>query len=42
LEVFQAFESGVQAIAFLTETVSAEQVEHLASVLDQKKCELVF
>lgn len=42
LEVIQAFESGVQAVCFLTETVSAEQVEHLASVLDQKKCELVF
>jgi hypothetical protein len=42
LEVIQAFESGVQAVAFLTETVSAQQVEQLASVLDQKKCELVF
>ena len=42
LEVIQAFESGVQALCFLTDTVSAEQVEMLASVLDQKKCELVF
>jgi hypothetical protein len=42
LEVIQAFESGVQALCFLTETVTAEQVEQLAAVLDQKKCELVF
>ena len=42
LEVIQAFESGVQALCFLTDTVSAEQVEMLASVLDQKKCELMF
>jgi hypothetical protein len=32
----------VQAPCFLTETVTAEQVEQLAAVLDQKKCELVF
>jgi hypothetical protein len=32
----------VQARCFLTETVTAEQVEQLAAVLDQKKCELVF
>jgi hypothetical protein len=38
----QAYESGVQTVCFLTETVSAQQVGQLASVLDQKKWELVF
>lgn len=42
LEVLRAFEGGIgNVVSFLTETVDAGQVEHLASILDQKKCELV-
>lgn len=42
LEVVRASDSGIQAVCFLTDTVSAIQVEMLAALLDQTKCELVF
>ena len=42
VQVISAYENGVQAVAFLTETVSPMQLEMLASILDTKQCELVF
>jgi len=43
LEVLRAIESGVSnAICFLTDTVSAHQLEMLVALLDTKHCELVL
>jgi len=42
LQVLNAFESGIEnVVAFLTETFSPQQLEMLASLMDQKKCESV-
>lgn len=41
VQVITAYENGVQAVAFLTDTVSPIQLEMLASILDTKQCELV-
>ena len=42
LDVLSAFANGVQALCFLTETVSSLQLEMLASLLDETKAELIF
>jgi CHC2 zinc finger len=42
LEVLTARQNGLQTVCFLTETVNSLQVEMLASLLDEKNCELVF
>ncbi len=34
--------TGEKAVCFLTETISGEQVERLAAIMDAKKAELVF
>jgi hypothetical protein len=42
LQVLTAFEAGMEnVVAFLTETISAQQLEQLASLMDEKKCESV-
>ena len=42
LQVLMAFESGVEnVVAFLTETITAQQLEMLAALMDEKKCETV-
>ena len=42
LEVMRAYENGVEnVVAFLTETVTAQQLEMLSSLMDEKKCETV-
>jgi CHC2 zinc finger len=42
LHVLTARQNGVQTVCFLTETVSSLQIEMLAALLDEMKCELVF
>ncbi len=42
LEVIQASEVGEPAVCFLTDTVDAQQLEMLASLLDQKKAQLIL
>lgn len=42
LDVLVAHQNGVQTVCFLTEAVNSLQVEMLASLLDEKACELVF
>jgi hypothetical protein len=43
LEVLRAVESGVSnAVCFLTDTVSAHQLEMLVALLDANHCELVL
>ena len=42
LEVIQASEVGEPAVCFLTDTVDAQQLEMLASLLDQKKAHLIL
>ena len=40
LQVLTAHESGIEnVIAFLTETVTAQQLEQLAALMDERKCE---
>jgi DNA primase len=40
LDVLRAHENGVEnVVAFLTETVSAQQLEMLSSLMDERKCE---
>jgi hypothetical protein len=42
LQVLTAFESGIEnVVAFLTESISAQQLEMLASLMDEKQCETV-
>jgi DNA primase len=42
LEVMRAYENGVEnVVAFLTEAVTAQQLEMLSSLMDEKKCETV-
>ena len=42
LQVLSAFEAGVEnVVSFLTETISAQQLEQLASLMDEKGCESV-
>jgi hypothetical protein len=42
VQVLEAFENGVEnSVCFLTESITAQQLEHLASLMDQKKCESV-
>ena len=42
LDVMRAYENGVEnVVAFLTETVSAQQLEILASLMDEQKCDTV-
>lgn len=40
LEVMQAHEVGETAVCFLTDTLEPQQLEQMASLLDQKKCRL--
>jgi hypothetical protein len=40
LEVMRAFENGIEnVVAFLTEAVTAQQLEMLSSLMDERKCE---
>ncbi|MEQ1522498.1 MAG: hypothetical protein ABL936_14605 [Aestuariivirga sp.] len=42
LQVLTAFESGVEnVVAFLTDGISAQQLEMLASLMDERHCETV-
>jgi DNA primase (bacterial type) len=42
LQVLTAFESGIEnVVSFLTEAISAQQLEQLASLLDEKRCDSV-
>jgi DNA primase len=42
LQVLTAYESGIENIvAFLTEGIAAQQLEMLAALMDEKKCETV-
>ena len=42
LEVLTAYEQGVEnVVAFLTDGISAQQLEMLAALMDEKKCESV-
>ena len=42
LQVLTAYESGIEnVVSFLTEAISAQQLEMLASLLDEFKCESV-
>ena len=42
LQVLTALESGIEnVVAFLTETITARQLEMLASLMDEKQCETV-
>ena len=42
VRVLTAFESGLANVAaFLTETIGAQQLEQLASLMDERKCESV-
>lgn len=42
LDVLQAKEQGIEnVVAFLTETISAQQLEQLAALMDEKKCDSV-
>ena len=42
LQVLMAFESGIDnVVAFLTEAITAQQLEMLAALMDEKKCETV-
>ena len=42
LQVLTAFESGIEnVVSFLTEAISAQQLEQLASMMDEKRCESV-
>jgi len=42
LQVLTAFEGGIEnVIAFLTESISAQQLEMLASLMDERHCEIV-
>lgn len=39
LQVLTAFEAGVEnVVAFLTEGITAQQLEMLASLMDEKQC----
>ncbi len=42
LVVLTAQQNGMQTVCFLTESVSSLQIEMLASLLDERKCKLVF
>ena len=42
LSVLTAFECGIEnVVAFLTDGIAAEQLEMLAALMDEKKCETV-
>jgi DNA primase len=42
LQVLTAFEAGVEnVVAFLTDTISAQQLEQLAALMDERKCESI-
>ena len=42
LEVLRAHENGVEnVVAFLTESVTAQQLEMFSSLMDEKECETV-
>ena len=42
LSVLTAYESGVEnVVAFLTESITAQQLEMLASLVDERHCETV-
>jgi hypothetical protein len=42
VQVLEVFQNGVEnTVCFLTETITAQQLEQLASLMDQKKCESV-
>ena len=42
LEVLKAQQNGIDnAVSFLTETISAEQLQQLAALMDEKGCEAV-
>ena len=42
LQVLTAHESGIEnVVSFLTEAISAQQLEMLASLLDEKRCDSV-
>ena len=42
LQVLTAYESGVEnVVSFLTETISAQQLEILASLMDEKQCDSI-
>ncbi|MBZ0227980.1 MAG: hypothetical protein K8F58_05940, partial [Bauldia sp.] len=42
LSVLAAFEAGIDnVVAFLTEGISAEQLERLAALMDERRCETV-
>ena len=42
VQVLEAFQNGVEnSVCFLTESITAQQLEQLASLMDQKKCESV-
>jgi hypothetical protein len=42
LQVLTAFEAGVEnVVAFLTDAISAQQLEQLAALMDERKCESV-
>ena len=42
LSVLTAYESGVEnVVAFLTESIAAQQLEMLASLMDERHCETV-
>jgi len=43
LQVLTAYESGIEnVVSFLTEAISAQQLEMLSSLLDEKRCESVM
>jgi DNA primase len=43
LEVMRAYENGVEnVVAFLTEAVTAQQLEMLSSLMDERKCETLI
>jgi hypothetical protein len=41
LDVIKAREAGMNVVCFLTETITAQQLEMLAALMDSKKCESV-
>jgi CHC2 zinc finger len=41
LDVIKAREAGMNVVCFLTETITAQQLEMLAALIDSKKCESV-
>jgi hypothetical protein len=42
VQVLEAFQNGVEnTVCFLTDSITAQQLEQLASLMDQKKCESV-